>query len=165
MNIKIGNLMDHIDDYNDIFITANGYIKSNGMLVMGRGFALQVNKAFKEGKSAASYFGQRIISEALLVGTRPTLYNYNLLLPNFAQFGTHTKTSWGLFQVKLDYSERASLELISKATIMLREYANLHTTNRMALNYPGIGNGKLDINDVAPILTQLPHSVDIWKYK
>ncbi len=135
----------------DLFlITTNATIKRNGALVMGRGIARQARDRFP-GLDAA--LGKRIKNVCVNQG------QYGLLVsPRWP------KARLGAFQVKRHYSQPASLELIRHSVTALCAWCAAHPDALVALNFPGIGNGRLCREDVLPILMQLPEQVAIWEY-
>jgi hypothetical protein len=78
----------------------------------------------------------------------------------------------GAFQVKRHYGQPAgisassarALEPIRHSTAALRGWCVAHPDAQVALNFPGIGNGRIRREDVLPIVTPLPHQVIIWEY-
>ena len=69
------------------------------------------------------------------------------------------------FQVKSHYSEPASLDIIKFSVQKLVEYIRIVSPNRVDLNFPGIGYGRLDEADVLPLLLELPDCVHIWRFE
>jgi hypothetical protein len=70
----------------------------------------------------------------------------------------------GLFQVKDHWANKATLELIATSVDILRKLAKTDWKDKkISLNFPGIGNGKLDRKDVLPLLHKLPDNVTIWE--
>lgn len=139
----------------DLFcITTNSIIKNNGELVMGKGIAKEA--AFRIPnlpKVAGTLINKR---------TCETLNNkYGLLIvPSLMQ-------NLGLFQVKYNWKDEADLELIEYSTNRLIEFTNdqlyYQSDLRIDLNFPGIGNGRLNRNKVLPIIEKLPDSVHVWE--
>ena len=132
----------------DLFlITTNSTIRKDGALVMGRGIALQARDRFS---GLAASLGQHILNtcgpSGLLVGPR------------------WPEAKLGAFQVKVHYSQPASLELVRHSTAMLCAWCAAHPDAQVVLNYPGIGNGRLRRETVLPIIAQLPEQVTIWEY-
>ncbi|MFQ5418876.1 MAG: hypothetical protein ACE5EY_00795 [Anaerolineae bacterium] len=147
---QTGNMWLAYDDADLFVITTNAAIKRNGALVMGRGIARQARNRFP-GLDVA--LGQQILS----------------VCGNQGQYGLLVSPRWpearlGAFQVKQHYSQPASLELIRHSTAALCAWCIEHPTARVALNFPGIGNGRLRREDVLPIVAQLPDQVTIWEY-
>lgn len=60
--------------------------------------------------------------------------------------------------------DRADLDLIRLATGKLYDLlAQTPALKRVDLNFPGIGNGRLNREDVLPIISVLPDKVYIWE--
>jgi hypothetical protein len=92
-----------------------------------------------------------------------------LLRRGLGEYGLLISPRWpdaklGTFQVKRHYSQAASLELVRRSTAALCAWCADHPDAQVALNFPGIGNGRLHREDVLPIITQLPDQVTIWEY-
>jgi hypothetical protein len=136
----------------DLFlITTNATITVRGALVMGRGIARQAKERFP-GLDVA--MGKQI----------------QALCGNQGIYGLLVSPRWpvaklGAFQVKRHYSQVASLELIWRSTAALCAWCIEHPTATVAVNFPGIGNGRLPREIVLPIVTQLPEQVTIWEYQ
>jgi hypothetical protein len=112
---------------------------------MGRGIAEQARDRFP---GVDKFFGSKIESGA----------RYGLLVnPEWP------KEKLGLFQVKVNYRDKASLLLITYAATCLYDWCILHPEAQVHLNFPGIGYGQLSVDDVLPLLTSLPDTVTIWK--
>ena len=129
----------------DLFlITTNATIKGNSALVMGRGIARQARDRWP---GLDIVMGRAIGSSGR---------KYGLLVG---------KGKLGAFQVKHHYWELASVELIKLSVDMLLKWCAAHPGKRVDLNYPGIGNGKLPIEVVQPIIERLPASVHVWRFR
>lgn len=147
MNLKFGNLLDNLTQYDYVGITANSFVKNNGELVMGRGFARAMALKYPEIPSQAGYeIGLR---QQYLIAPLPSQ-------DHFTPF---------LFQVKIHWGDAANLGLVQKSTSFLAAFANAMAHYTFALNYPAIGNGRLSKDDIEPIITELPDNVDIWQFK
>ena len=148
MNYKYGNLLEHLDDYRDVFVTTNSFVKSNGDLVMGRGFAKSLANLYPDlpfyAGSAVDQFPK---INCRIYGIIPLVYS-----------------NIGLFQVKDHWQHDAIEPLIALSTYLLSEYANRYPEYQMAVNFPGIGNGKLSPETVEPIIDTLPPNVDVWQF-
>ena len=146
---ETGNMWNMYEEADHFFITTNSYVKTNGCAVLGRGIALEAKNQYptlsrKAGNAIEAYCGHH--------------GSYGIL-PNVLG-------KIGLFQVKYGWSEAAQINLIIKST---NELGTLLRNNpdikKVALNMPGIGNGKLNIRNVLPIVEILPDSVHIWTFK
>ena len=148
---KKGDLVEHLDDYTHVCITANAFVKNNGELVMGRGFAKTATQLWPQ---VAREAGSRIRG-----GNMGVKFPYHLLLVEHDGIGI-----W-LFQVKHHWREEASLELIAESAKRLGDYAARHSEQLFALPYPGIGNGRLAMHKVAPLIQDLPDNVHVWTFE
>ncbi|WP_420640503.1 hypothetical protein [Candidatus Leptofilum sp.] len=135
----------------DLFlITTNSTIRQDGALVMGRGIAKQARDRFP---GLAASLGRHILNTCGRLG------DYGLLVsPRWPA------AKLGAFQVKLYYSQPASLELIRHSTAIFCAWCAVHPDAKVVLNYPGIGNGRFRREVVLPIIAQLPEQVTIWEY-
>lgn len=122
-------------------VTTNGDVNKLGLAVMGRGVALQSSKKYP-GLSRLLGDKIRIWGNAPyggLISRTPMLYS---------------------FPVKYHWKEAASLELIKWSTQALNKFIRHTGRGRtVLLPRPGCGNGKLDWEDVEPIVRMLPDNV------
>lgn len=117
-------------------ITTNGYIKSNGEAVMGRGVALQAKQRYPE-------------LPAILAGHIRAYGNTPGLLIYTGQFSICS------FPVKHNWKEKADLDLINKSCVLMLNKSDIFKWNKIIIPRPGCGNGQLDWKDVKPIVEQL----------
>lgn len=128
----------------DLFcITTNSTIRRDGALVMGRGIARQARDRFPGLDYELGKFIKR---------KRNKLYGFQALSPI------------SIFQVKYNFWEKASLNLITISTEMLQVFIKGKNL-QVALNFPGIGNGRLSREQVLPIISQLPDNVKVFEYE
>lgn len=147
---KTGNIWSVFNEVDLFLITTNATLKRNGALVMGRGIARQARDRFP-GLDAA--LGKQILTVCGDQGV------YSLLVsPRWP------KARLGAFQVKRHYSQPASLALIRHSVAALCAWCAEYPDALVALNFPGIGNGRLCREVVLPIVMQLPNQVTIWEY-
>lgn len=144
-----GDMLKHLDECDYAFITTNAMVKKDGSLVMGRGIAQQIRDMYPGLDKA---FGKRIL-------------DCNMHQKAYHVIGQDMLPNVFAFQVKYSWWEEADLDLIKASTEMLGHTACKHMDQTFFLNYPGVGNGKLEIKDVAPIVEQLPDNVTIWSFK
>lgn len=153
-------MFHHLTEYSFVFVTTNGVVKRNGELVMGAGAAKRLALMFPE---VPKIFGESIKKNE---GYREN-GEYRLITP-FTKEIEGKKIQFGGFQVKYGWYDSAKLNLIEFSTKALFNFAldlyNNDESVRIALNYPGIGNGKLKEYQVEPIIKTLPDWVDVWKY-
>lgn len=148
MILKVGNMW-HAWREADLFLfTGNSTVRRDGALVMGAGMAREVRDMFP----GIDYVLGDVIIKKYGSGNW-----YNLLIsPQWPD------KKLGAFQVKTDWNANASLKLIRHSTGILTQWCQLYPDARVHLNFPGIGNGKLSKEQVAPIIATLPDSVIIW---
>lgn len=126
-----------------LLVTTNSYIRNDGAVVMGRGAALSAKNKYPD---IPYDLGRRITH----LGT------YGILMPDRGNFV-------GAFQVKKHYKDEATVDLIKISTDILVDIASRYD-GMIHLNYPGIGNGKLNREVVQPIIKILPDNVIVWEY-
>jgi hypothetical protein len=155
-----GNLLDHLSSYHSVLITTNGVIKAGGALVMGRGIAQSVRDTYpgfdKAAGAAVSHRGLQLADS--------NCYLYHILWPAAIP---HSVLNIGLFQVKMNWWDPASVKLIDGSALRMAtalEASPLPAGVRIGMNFPGIGNGQLTVDQVMPYLTQIPDCVDIWTF-
>jgi hypothetical protein len=124
----VGNLWTYPADVR--VITTNGFVKTNGECVMGRGCALEAKNQWPD---IAKKLGDEIKESgnhvALLRSNDPVLFS---------------------FPVKHKWFEKADIELIRQSAIDLRKLTKCMGT--VVLPRPGCGNGQLRWEDVKPVL-------------
>jgi hypothetical protein len=130
---------------NIYLFTGNPVIKNNGAIVMGRGAAKQVRDSYP-GVDLA--FGIKLIEKPLAPLVWVTLFSQMHL---------------GWFKVKYHWRDDAELSVIAESSIQLGTIAIQRPQYTFHMNYPGIGNGNLRLDDVQNVLNTLPDNV--WIYK
>lgn len=131
-----------------IMVTTCGVLTRTG-LVMGAGIALEARQ--KEPKLPHNFMTKiHEIRGHVDLG----IAHYGLLF--------HETWDIGAFQTKYHYKHDSSIELIQYSTAKLLALALQWPDSSFHLNFPGIGLGKLNPNDIKPILSVLPDNVTIW---
>ncbi|MGI8547353.1 MAG: hypothetical protein ACR2M1_08455 [Gemmatimonadaceae bacterium] len=132
-----------------LLVTTNAIVLESGALVMGAGVARDARDRFP-GLDVA--LGAAIQAQGR-VGQR-----YGLLVsPGWPE------KRIGAFQTKVRPRERSTLDLVQYTTHALADWCARHPTVRVDLPFPGIGNGRLDPDDVRPVLeSMLPETVHVW---
>lgn len=120
-----------------IVIPTNGFVKSNGRAVMGRGLAAQCANYYPD---MPKRLGEHIEGNGNHVGEFWTIRQYNS--PEHFIF---------TFPVKHKWWEDADLELIERSAKELAEMTE-GKIYRVYLPLVGCGNGRLKWEDVKPIL-------------
>jgi hypothetical protein len=147
MILERGNMWSVFGKTGLFLITTNPIITKAGKLVMGRGIARQMRDNFPGSD----------VELANLVRAFPSAYVMNMY--HEPTFG---KQSVGFFMVKHHWNDPAQNPVIMQSTARLMEIAP--SWERIDLNFPGIGNGKLKREDVLPIIEQLPDNVHVWEF-
>jgi len=156
MEHKTGNLFDpELEDAPDLrLFTANGVVKRNGELVMGAGAAKMAKRLDPEAPAA---FG-RLAREEGAYDERFGAYVYGLLVDR--------ERGLGAFQTKFHYKGCASIDLIALAAQKLAVFAERNPDLRIAVNYPGVGLGGLQREQVTAVLEEfwwgLP--IEVWRF-
>lgn len=134
----------------DLFLfTSNPIVNKNGEAVMGRGIAKQLADRLPTIRKDFA----RILRSPVRTWECDRIERYD--------------GQWvGYFMVKEHWAENAKLSIIDTSTVDLVQWLaeTDDPINRVDLNFPGIGNGKLKREDVLPIIEQLPDNVHVWEY-
>lgn len=125
-------------------ITTNGYIKSNGALVMGAGVAGQAQSRYpkfpKVAGEAVAKFGNHVFPF-----TTRELRSESMFTPT-------DKAIFITFPVKHKWYEAADLDLIVRSAHELQELVDKLDLKKVLLPRPGCGNGRLSWDDVKPAI-------------
>lgn len=146
-----GNIWSKFYCSNAFCITTNSYIRNDGELVMGAGIALQAKKIFDDLPLA---LGRKIKKKCGHLGVYGTLPSNRKEIDKIVAF-----------QVKRHFKNKADLNLIQKSASQLSTIATKYPNKRLDINFPGIGAGGRDVEEVMPIVKQLPDNVHIWRFK
>lgn len=121
------NLWDYPAEYR--VITTNGFVKADGKAVMGRGCAKEAAKKYPK---LPGWLGIHLLNS----GNKVHLFPDKIIT----------------FPVKHNWWEEADLTLIERSTMQLLELCDGIEAESIAMPRPGCGNGKLDWEQVKPIL-------------
>ena len=146
MQVMLGDMWSVYEKVDLFCVTTNSSIKLDGTLVMGKGIAAQARDRLRD---IALCFGAAIRKSEI-----PSKYGLVIC--------QHEQQKMGAFQVKTHYSDKAVLSLIRYSSQMLFKKLLEHPTWNVAVNFPGIGNGGLEIREVLPIVSLLPNNVTLW---
>jgi hypothetical protein len=139
MEIIQGDMWEEVGKADLILVTTNAAIRKDGALVMGRGAAAQAKEMFPQ---LPFELGRRLKQSGLIEK------EYGITVTGISTQGTLL----GAFQVKYHWRDEADLNLIRFSCRELARYAGPCPRERIVVNYPGIGNGRLTRDDVEPIL-------------
>lgn len=147
---KTGNMFADTSKNTRLIATTCNVIMITGKLVMGRGAALQMSKLEP---GIQKDFGDRIkqhMDDDGLYGT--------IMAKKFP--------SYGMFQTKKHFKDDSQIETIRASAYDLMDMAQANPTLEYRLNYPGIGCGRMDEEEVAEVIVDLlPDNVTVWKFK
>lgn len=131
--------------------TANSQVGGTAQdrfLVMGAGIAKDVKTYFP---AAPESLAREVLKRCGNLG------EYGLLLsPNWPA------ARLGALQTKFRAVELSSPSLIKSSLARLADWAEENPDKRVAVNFPGIGHGGLDVAAVWPLLEVLPSNVEVW---
>lgn len=154
MRILTGDMWTAYDKSSLFCITTNstmdGRPGETQALVMGAGIARQAKERFPGIETA---FGAAILAT------------------QSARYGLLVSPSWPVgklaaFQTKILFSAPAELDLIIQSAEMLAAWCVEHPGQRVDLNAPGVGYGKLPWHDVMGAIGPiLPTQVNVWSDK
>ncbi len=150
-----GDLWQELGRADLILVTTNAVVSRSGRLVMGKGAAYEAAALFPTLSTTA---GIAIQNVRMAQGEGQPYGVKYWPLPSTIHGERHFFV--GIFQVKWDWRQPASLSLIRHSVLDLVRIA--HSRKRIALNYPGTGNGHLSPRAVAPLLEPLPDHVFIY---
>lgn len=157
MEYETGNLFDpSLPDPPDIrLFTANGVLKKNGELVMGAGAA----KAAKQlDPRAPAVLGRMLREGDFQYDEDRQAYVFGLLIA--------PELGLGAFQTKYHYRDKADPNLIALGAKKLGEFARANPDLRIAVNFPGVGLGRLPRKQVEALLEEFLWGVpvEVWSF-
>lgn len=135
-------------------VTTNQTLKNDGSLVMGRGAALQA----KERIPGIALEAGRVILEWQSKHGQDIPYGFKIVRPPRPFEGLF---GFGILQVKWQYFEGATTQLIACSMGMLINYCLSNPEVNVRMNRPGTGYGRLTVKEVAPLLKNSPKNLTI----
>ena len=142
---RTGDMWSALPHTDFFIVTTNSFIRKDGALVMGRGIAQQLRDRVPGFDAQAGRWVQETVG-------------------HLGQYYLAIGPTYGLFQVKRHFSDKADFDLIQGSAERLRIVAESLPGHSFALNFPGIGNGGLPYDQVKPLLNDLPDNVSIWAF-
>lgn len=125
------------NDYDALCILTNGFVKSNGQGVMGRGIAKKVCSYYPQ---MPTILGNRVQMGGNNVQRLVTTKKGNMLI---------------MFPTKQFWFNESDPELIVKSCVQLEAFILEHKLKSVLLPRPGCGNGKLAWSDVKPLIQEV----------
>ena len=159
MILEKGNMWDVFGKTDLFMLTTNPIRRKDGAIVMGRGIAKQAADKYPK---LPYDFGYRLAQAEHAQGYIEVMYPVDIGI-----IGTYDTQMIGWFMVKDHWRNPADPAIIKRSVNFLTGWANgrTRTWNRIDLNFPGIGNGKLKREDVLPLIEKLPDNVHVWEYE
>jgi hypothetical protein len=145
MQVIQGDLWAELGVADLLLVSTNATLNKNGEVVMGRGAAKEAKERFPQ---LPFDLGMRLRTGGL-AGQK-----YGVLISDITAHGTRL----GAFQVKYHWQDDADLGLISHSAHALRAIAGDY--ERIAINFPGIGNGRLERSQVEYFLDKYWSDLD-----
>ena len=123
---------DFFNSLDAVCFTSNGVVRSDGKLTMGAGIAKEFANRWPR---IPATFGTLVKSGGNKV------HVLNFYKPNIVSFPT-----------KYHWRGQSDLELIRKSAMELVDEANKFSWRKVGLNFPGIGMGGLNKNEVREVI-------------
>lgn len=161
MREHYGNIMEFIDIVDAICITTNGFIKSNGESVMGRGIALQMKQRYPDLPLLVGKSNKKRKNCEVLKQVRGTSLVSFLVKPaseiyyDEEQVVRSMKGKLRPGQSIPGWACKASLPIIKASAVQLVELANEHDWTDVLLPRPGCGAGELRWESVGVELSRI----------
>jgi hypothetical protein len=133
-----------------IVVTSHASITEDGRLYMGYG---QAQEAIKRIPDIDYQCGSLVQAHAV-----NGVYGF---LPVRPPRPKDRIIGFGLFQTQVHWDETADPELIKYSMDCLRQFTQTHANTRIRMNFPGLGEGGLVADEIAPLLLPLPQTVTI----
>jgi len=148
MKEVFGDAWTHAKGADALCITTNGYVKSNGHGVMGRGIAKQAKDRIPQ---IERELGHHLRNNGNHVGMLTTV-TWSSALPGDPSGGSYIVYA---FPVKHLWDQPADLQLIARSCRELTEIINELHLHTVILPRPGCGNGGLKWEDVKAVIQPL----------
>lgn len=145
MNIINGRVVYPRGEVNNhiYLFTANSTINQKGCLVMGAGNAKQVRDTYR---GIDKQFG-KVIEDQEVFGVK---------------FVEHDKQWIGAFQTKINWRDPSPLDVVKYSSDHLKYFADRRSSWQFHLPCPAISHGKRRVDEILPLLEQLPDNVIIY---
>lgn len=129
-----------------ILTSGNSFITKKGKLVMGRGAAKQARNKFPD---LDWYLGNYIYSTCGHLGFYGVALDIN--------------QANGVFQTKFHFKNNSTLEIIKQSVYVLNMFLESYPNLTVSMNYPGIGLGNLNEEQVYPVIVNLSNRVTVYR--
>jgi hypothetical protein len=133
-----------------IVVSSHASIESDGRLYMGYRPAVEATKRIPD----IEYQCGAQVAACAVDG----VYGFLPIRPSQPE---KRIVGFGLFQTQINWDESPDPGLIKYSMECLRQFAEDHSSLKIRMNFPGVGNGGLAVEEVAPILIPLPPTVTV----
>jgi hypothetical protein len=133
-----------------IVVTSHASVKKDGRLFLVDGLELEAAKRIP---NIDLQCGNLVLAHAV-----DNVYGFIPIRPSHPE---KRIVGFGIFQAKKQWNEPANPELIKYSMECLRQYAAENSNLKIRMNFPGIGQGGLTVEEVAPLLLPLPPTVTV----
>lgn len=153
---RTGDIWGEVGFSNLLLVTGNSMVTPAGYLTMGAGCAREARDRYP---ALAWEAGQWIRNNGYHQGV------YGLYLSSIEDWDPlnvahQNPTTVGLFQTKIEWNLAARLDVIAESVALLNAVAGRF--KRIALAFPGVGNGWLHPSKVLPVISALPDNVLVY---
>jgi hypothetical protein len=132
-----------------IVVTSHASLQEDGRLFMSYGVSKEAVRRIPEIEFQAG----RLVADRSVDG----LYGF---LPIRLPRPQEKIIGFGLFQTRVQWDEKADLEIIQHSMECLRQYSQVNHSLKIRMNFPGIQGG-LTVEEVSPVLIPLPPTVTV----
>ena len=161
MHLIFGNLFLQ-SNFDAVCITTNGFVKTNGEAVMGRGSAKEATMYFPE---LPKILGTAIKNNGntvnyLLSANKTDLWSFPVKttarkFKDDSEIVDHMKAIYEAEDIVPGWAFKADLKIIEESAIALKQVADVQGYKKILLPRPGCGAGELTWPQVAPVLSDI----------
>jgi len=161
MEVIEKNMWDYLGIADVICITSNGFVKSSGRAVMGRGCALEAKNRFKDIDLALGYHIEEYGNVPGIIHKygKTNIVSFpvkriSLIYDNLTEnkLVGHMKKRFKLGDRVPGWALKAELLIIELSARLLRSMIDRNKWETVIITKPGCMNGELNWEDVEPIL-------------
>jgi len=163
MRVIQGDIWDYIGKVDVLCITTNGFIKSNGCGVMGRGIAKEALERYpgidKElGKSIETYGNvpcSLLTHDNTIISSFPVKSKYEVCLNDLSNIVSAYQNKFNPGDRVPGWACKAKLSIIENSSNLLKIKADSFGWKLIVLTRPGCKNGQLNWLEVEPLLSTI----------
>lgn len=152
----IGNVFDLIQDptVDAICITTNGITNNAGLAVMGAGTAGEAARRWPEIRVVLGKYLQKYGNKPFIIGEIDK--NLQFCIPNSSNIrnADYKCLIWS-FPTKHHFMKNSDITLIQQSATLLAKYSAELGLKKIILPRPGCSNGKLNWQDVKPVIENI----------